>query len=332
VLDSAYAGGGIHSIVAGSIFHLMIKKISLNNFACYKSPTSLETDKKVNLIYGLNGTGKSLLSDYLYNKSSSNYSSCSFECSGDEDILVYNQSFIKDYFYEPDKLSGIFTLSKENREAEEKVTTAELEITKFDEEKKKRNDKIDIHKSELSTKKANAENKVWEIKTNYAGGDRVLEYCLDRLMGKKEVLFNHLFSISKPSNKPDKTIEELKKEVEAIQGVTATKHSMLSTIDFTVQNIELDQIFQKAIIGNENSAVAELIKKLNNSDWVKKGLEYLPVEIDGEGVLCPFCQEQTINETLINNIRNYFDTTYENTLNKLKIFVRLRDRNKYVSK
>jgi zinc transport system ATP-binding protein len=39
----------------------MITKINLNNVASYKSLTALETDKKVNLIYGLNGTGKSTL-------------------------------------------------------------------------------------------------------------------------------------------------------------------------------------------------------------------------------------------------------------------------------
>ena len=38
----------------------MITKISLNKVASYKKPTVLETDKKVNLIYGLNGTGKSI--------------------------------------------------------------------------------------------------------------------------------------------------------------------------------------------------------------------------------------------------------------------------------
>lgn len=299
----------------------MITKVNLSNVACYKSLTSLETDKKVNLIYGLNGTGKSVFSDYLYNKSNSVYSSCSFECPNDEDILVYNQSFIRDYFYEPDNLKGIFTLSKENKEAEEKVRTAEREITKYDDEKKKRNDIIDIHNREMATKKTTAENKTWEIKTNYAGGDRILEYCLIGLMGKKEVLFNYLSGITKPSQKPNKTIEELRKEVEAIQGVTAQKHSMLSTLDFTAQNIELDQIFQKAIIGNENIAVAGLIKKLENSDWVKKGLEYLPDKIGNEGVLCPFCQEQTITKTLVDNIRNYFDETYENDINKLKSYL-----------
>lgn len=45
----------------------MINKITMNNVASYKKLTYLETDKRVNLLYGLNGTGKSTLSDFLYN-------------------------------------------------------------------------------------------------------------------------------------------------------------------------------------------------------------------------------------------------------------------------
>jgi wobble nucleotide-excising tRNase len=297
----------------------MITKINLNNVACYKHLATLETDKKVNLIYGLNGTGKSVLSDFLYNKSNSTFSDCSFECFNNEDILVYNQSFIKDYFHEPDNLKGIFTLSKENKEAEEKVRSAEQEITKLEEEKIKKNNVIEkTHNSELATKKQNADNKTWEIKTNYAGGDRVLEYCLTGLMGKKESLFNHLSSITKPSQIPDKTIGQLKKEVVAIHGSTAQKHNLLSAINFAAQHVESNQILQKTIIGNENSAVAGLIKKLENSDWVKKGLDYLPDKIENAGVRCPFCQEQTITKTLVENIRSYFDKTYENDISELK--------------
>ena len=51
----------------------MITKINLNNVASYKRLTSLETDKKVNLIYGLNGTGKSILSNYLHQPTDDKY-------------------------------------------------------------------------------------------------------------------------------------------------------------------------------------------------------------------------------------------------------------------
>jgi AAA15 family ATPase/GTPase len=82
----------------------MITKIAMNNVASYKSLTTLETDKTVNLIYGLNGTGKSTLSSFLYNKDDSKFNDCSINSLIDEDIRVYNQKFIQDYFYESGNL------------------------------------------------------------------------------------------------------------------------------------------------------------------------------------------------------------------------------------
>lgn len=40
------------------------KKVNLK-CASYKELATLETDKKINLIYGLNGSGKSTFSEYL---------------------------------------------------------------------------------------------------------------------------------------------------------------------------------------------------------------------------------------------------------------------------
>lgn len=290
----------------------------MNKVTSYKSPATLESDKKINLIYGLNGTGKSTLSDYLYDKTKSCFANCTVEGLTNEEILVYNQQFIKDYFYEPDNLKGIFTLSKENKEAEEKVKNAEQEITKLETWGKNKSDSIKNYNSDLVQKKVDAENRVWGIKTKFTGDDRVLEYCLSGLMGRKESLFNHLSSIAKPERQPPKTTDQLKKEVDAIQGSTAQKYELLPTINFTAQQVESNQLFKKAIIGNENSTVAVLIKKLSNSDWVKKGLEYLPAEINEKGESCPFCQERTITKTLIENIQNYFGKTYENDINELK--------------
>src|SRR5690606_10091191 len=103
----------------------MITKVNLNQIASYKKLTTLETDKKVNLIYGLNGTGKSTLSNYLNQRTDDKYKSCSVEGLDDtHDILVYNQAFIQENFFEAENLKGIFTLSKENKEAETKIANA----------------------------------------------------------------------------------------------------------------------------------------------------------------------------------------------------------------
>jgi wobble nucleotide-excising tRNase len=307
----------------------MITKISMNNVASYRTIASLETDKKVNLVYGLNGTGKSTLSNFLYEvnlvdnlngtgERNSPFSKCSIDGLNDEDIRVYNQTFIQDYFYEPDNLKGIFTLSKENKEAEEKIKSAQNEIDKLETGKQtKINQKIKQEKS-LTTKKQDAENKIWKIKTTFAGGDRVLEYCLETLKGNKSTLFSYLENINKPNKQPTKTSNQLKKEAEAIQGDDVKKYNLLSKINFTAHEVEKNQILQKNIVGNENSTVSTLINKLQNSDWVKDGLQYLPDAIEEDVESCPFCQSKTITTSLLENIKNFFDESYENDIGELK--------------
>lgn len=296
----------------------MITKITLNKVASYKLPTVLDTDKRINLIYGLNGTGKSTLSNFLYDENDSKFASCSIVKDPNLNILVYNQKFIKDNFYESDKIKGIFTLSKENKEAEQKIESAEQAVKTQEDLKKSKSEAIGNLNKNLSQKKQIAEEKIWEIKTKYSGGDRVLEFCLEGNKGSKEKLFEHLNSLPKPAQQPVKTIENLKKEAEALRGENASKHPLLPTITFSAHHVETDPLLQKEIIGNENSAVAALITKLGNSDWVKQGLGYLPEEVEDSGVECPFCQEKTITAAVVANIKEYFDVTYETELSNLK--------------
>lgn len=300
----------------------MIKKINLNNVASYKGLTSLETDKKVNLIYGLNGTGKSTLSNYLHNQTDEKYKSCSVEgLDQNHEILVYNQTFIQETFFEAENLKGIFTLSKENKEAETKISNAQKEIKKLESENEAKGKELETEKTSINQKQESAKNAVWKIKTDYSGGDRVLEFCLDGYKGSKDNLFNHIVGLVKPTAKPTKSIDDLKNDLQSISGDKAQKYSFLSDITFTSQSVETETLFNKQIVGNENSTVSQLIKELGNSDWVKEGLRYLPEEETQENTTCPFCQEKTISNSLVESIKNYFDASYEADINSLKSFL-----------
>jgi wobble nucleotide-excising tRNase len=295
----------------------------MNKVASYKKEAKLETDKKVNIIYGLNGTGKTTISDFLYNKTDQKFSDCSVKKSTDELLLVYNSSFIQDNFYEKPNQDGIFTLSKENKEAEEKIKKAGEEISRLEIKKMEKTEQLNFFSKEHSEKKKKAEDKAWEIKDKFAGGDRVLEYCLDGLKGKKETLFNYLQEIEKPDALPKETIEDLKKEVSLLNDNTANKYDLLPKILFDFGKIENDDVFHKVIIGNENSIVSGLIKKLNNADWVKNGLKYLAGEniTDEYASECPFCQQKTITREIYTNIIAYFDEEYEKEINKVRNFL-----------
>ncbi|HAI22522.1 TPA: hypothetical protein DCP77_00590 [Candidatus Collierbacteria bacterium] len=302
----------------------MITKISLKKVASYgDNPAVLETDKKINLIYGLNGTGKTTLSNFLQNKNATCFSDCSIEGLNAEKILVYNQKFIGDNFYE-DTQKGIFSLKSENKEAKEKINTAIEEIKKIsvqvEDNALKTGLKFDLEKKrkDIDDLQNTTEEKTWEIKTKYSGGDRILEFCLDGKMGSKTVLFDYISKLPKTLSQPSKTVEDLKKEAEATQGTNVITYDegLINKINYDFWKIEEEEIFKEVIIGNDTSQVADLINKLNNSDWVKKGKEFIK-EPQKENGVCPFCQQKTISQPLYQEIQSYFDETYQNKITEL---------------
>ena len=118
---------------------------------------------------------------------------------------------------------------------------------------------------------------MWQIKTNYTGGDRILEYCLENLKGNKNKLFDYIVIISKPQNCPVKTIDEIKIDVQALSG-SVEKIPLIRTLEFGGQVIEEAEIFLKEIVGNKNSSVGKFIEDLgaldksraNENEYIRK--------------------------------------------------------------
>lgn len=288
----------------------------MKDVASYKQEAELLTDKKINLIYGLNGTGKSTLSNYLYNMNDLKYASCSIEGLDDiDEVLVYNQSFINDNFYVTEDIQGIFTLSKTNAKAKINIDQAKMQLKQLNVKISKNEEDKKVLKQKQSRQVENAQNKIWEIKKEYSGGDRVLEYCLTNLKGKKEALFSYIINTKKVEQQPTYTIDDLKEQAKILQD-DGKLYSYVPNFIFDINEFERSTLFSKVIVGNKNSTVSEVIDKLKNSDWVKEGLKY--VERQQDKLLCPFCQKKTLNEELLNSIKGYFDKSYQFDIQKVK--------------
>src|SRR5690554_20705 len=295
----------------------MITEIHMDAVASFKQATSLVTDKKINLIYGLNGTGKSTISNFLYEPSNSAFNLCKKVASASVPVLVYNQNFIRDNFYVADSLQGIFSLSKENKAAEQKIADAIKKQGELEKDLQEKRSEKELATQAFSQQKHQAIEKIWSIKQTYAGGDRVLEYCLEGLKGQKDKLFSHLQGIPKPASEPIKDVQTIRQEVEALKGNDAQLQQRLATLSFAAHAVESDPVFGKSILGNTDSEVAALVEKLGSSDWVKQGLSYLPESVGVSNAQCPFCQEATISEKFIDSVRSYFDVTYEQQLDEI---------------
>ena len=300
----------------------MITKINIDGIPPFNK-AELETNKKVNLIYGLNGTGKSTISNLLYDLNhDASLNNAKFEFDNGDSIdsyefVVYNQRFVQDVFYESSEIKGIFSLSKDNAAAQAAIDNANNEKTKLENQRaQKETEKAGIE-NELIKAKNDITEKVWEIKTNYSGGDRVFDYCLEGLKREKSRLFSHIESVNKSEDKPKRTIDDIQQELTTLLNDSATELSLLSPLD-DLSKIENNILFTKVIVGNENSTVADFINEINNSDWVKQGLEYLP-EVSGEKKgKCPFCQKETIDVEFIHEIKSFFGGAYERDLESLK--------------
>ncbi|TGN13340.1 AAA family ATPase [Leptospira bandrabouensis] len=292
-------------------------KISLNKIASYKNPIIIDSDKKINLIYGLNGTGKSTISNFLLKPNDPLFKHCSIQgLENTSELLVYNTTFVDDTFYLSEEISGIFSLSKINKDSIKRINEINKQLLTVNTERLKLNEELTKNHENISKITNDTREKVWKIKTEFTGGDRVLDYCFESLK-KKENLLHYLESIKKPDIKPLKSIEAIKNEIEAINGSNAKPYELLHSQNLSINNIENNPIFLKTIIGNKNSSISNLIEKLGNSDWVKNGLKYLPSETSFNTIECPFCQEKTITENLVKSIKDFFDKNFQSDIDNL---------------
>ncbi|HGZ9793435.1 TPA: AAA family ATPase, partial [Staphylococcus aureus] len=146
----------------------MINKISLQNIATYRNYVEIKP-KKINFIYGSNGSGKTTISNLIgrFNKSDD----CVIETkkNSNSSILVYNKKFVEKNFSQSDiGLKGIFTLGENSinlqdnlnelrrkiQVNEESIYIKEKTIRGFEEEIEERTniikDRIWNHQKEIS--------------------------------------------------------------------------------------------------------------------------------------------------------------------------------------
>ncbi|MBZ7973779.1 AAA family ATPase [Campylobacter molothri] len=296
----------------------MITKISMKNVASYKDETTLETNKRINLIYGLNGTGKTQISKFLANQKDEKFKDCKVEGLNNKKILVYNQDFINENFYNTDKQQGIFTLSKENTSVKQEIENLQKELeglrSKLEENEKKLKDR----KDKIEEIKEDFKNSIWEIKEKYR--DSFRDFFIGKIR-KKEDFLDFINSKAKQILSFNKTnqninLEELKKQYNILTDTTQVKLENINEISNTeFQNIENNSIFNEVIIGNQDSIIANLINQLGNGDWVKEGFDkYIPQD----SKICPFCQNETIDQNFRSLLEGYFDETYENKIKEIE--------------
>lgn len=284
----------------------MIESITMSNVASFNGPTpvSIETNKKVTLLYGHNGSGKSTIGRYLQNPDDIKFNTCShiLKNANDYQILVYNTDFIEKNFSQS-SFEGIFTLGENNVDAENKIKECEIKLEEIEKEINLKKSSIEKHESTIDLKTKSIKDKVFSLKRNYEKKD--LDHCLDNV--KTMQSFYEKLIRTSLIEKPDYTFESLAEEARILQDKNTQVKLPLPPILFLSGSIEDNIIFKETIISSNDSYFSELVEKLKSLNWINQGRKFL----DETEEKCPFCQQE-IDEEIKENISALFDQSYNN--------------------
>lgn len=278
----------------------MITKLSLKSTASFTDTVEFSPNQ-VNYFFGSNGTGKTTISKLIASPTS--FPTCLLTTQNNVELehLVYNRDFVKENFGQSNSLKGIFTLGKDATEAKKIIEETQPKIdalnTAITGLKNTKDSKISEQTENLNT----ATENVWKRKVAY---DEIFRPAFVGFL-KKDLFFNKCGS--EQSNSAQLlTLDQLKEKCSKIYNDELKEYVQIPEFAYTeLSDLEKHVILSTKIIGKEDLEIGKLIKKLNNSDWVNDGLEYL----DSSESKCPFCQ-QTVEEGLKGTIEEFFDETY----------------------
>ncbi|MGN1219415.1 MAG: AAA family ATPase [Candidatus Cryptobacteroides sp.] len=298
----------------------------MKNVASFDSNGATLGDlKKVNLIFGSNGSGKTTISNYLQcagkravsgDEIPEKYRDCSIGWRKEDlssELVVYNRAF-RESNIGATRIPGVFTVgnkAKENREKIDqlgtKITEKNEKIKELEEANAARHDSIAfggaLFLSHIGAIEESLKNEVKNIyKEALKGLDRKPEERLDKIVSiyekiekgetvlDEDNLNNHIAIAGTPDSNPIGTV---------------------SMPDLTpIASIESNLIWSKPIVGSGDIDFAGFINKMGLSDWVRLGVEAL----EKEPGKCPFCQQSIATVDLKHKFDEFFNESYKSDL------------------
>ncbi|MCX6156246.1 MAG: AAA family ATPase [Candidatus Kapabacteria bacterium] len=291
----------------------MIESIQIKDVASFNNDGAILNNlKETNFIYGANGSGKTSVSRIIANNEYYPESSITWKNNIAIKALVYNKDFIsKNYTVDKD-LKGIFTLGEENDTIIKDIDGKSKEIAAINEQIIVNNQIIEKFTNKKKSDETKFEESCWKLKIDHDG---YFQNAFEGFRNSKQK-FKEKCKLENSNSKTLKELDQLKKEADIVFNKNIEMVQDITNINVdSIDSYEKNTILVTKIIGKEDIPIAGLISKLNNSDWVKKGLPY----INENNNLCPFCQ-RPLQEDFKQHIEEYFDETYQRQLNQVSEF------------
>ena len=292
--------------------YTMIKKLIIKNTATFDDKGVEISDlKKVNFFYGANGSGKTTISNFIYDPKKEEFSDCDLD--GDKlKALVYNKEF-RNRNFGKGTIPGVFTLGEESKELNEKIDGKKSQLDELNDELTQTEEALEEKNNAKTNLEENFKNFVW--KKIYKKYETYFKNAFTGFMGSMDDFYRKLLREAKENSSSLKTYEELKERAKTIFGKRREEMGDISTIQYSkLDEIEKDKIWSKKIIGKDDVGIAKLIQKLGISDWVNNGRSYL----SKDETTCPFCQKDTIDKNFRDQLEEYFDESFTTDTQKIE--------------
>ena len=289
----------------------MIESITIADVATYgTTPEALDGLSQFNFVFGSNATGKTTLSRVIADEDS--YPTCKVTWHRGTKLqpMVYNLDFIDRNFHQTAELRGVFTLGEKHEDILQKIEAVKTEVdvlTKRIEaltQGLQGDDGTGGKKGELAALESALKDKCWTQKQKH---DAALQGAFEGYRGSAEKFKAKAIHEWTSNSATLAPLSELEKRAETAFGPTPVAEKSIPSVETAKLVVhESDPILKKRIIGKGDVDIAALIKKLDNSDWVREGRTFYEAS---EGV-CPFCQQST-TEAFVQSLNEYFDEAFE---------------------